>query len=231
MVLHIPHDGFRTIPFKYTKSNLDSMVMLRDSQTRDLFHFPAAWTVYCEYDRHNVDVERFIDDSMEQSHGMGVLYTKDVFGNDLPTRSYDDIQMLMDYYHNHHKQLQTYVNDDLSVTERCVIVDCHSFGKQQVELMFPDIDTSNLPDVCIGFNEGSCSDDLLHIVTESFLDNGYTVAVNYPYSGSILPMKMKDGVESIMIEVNKAAYEDNKFNKMKDAIQDCLNCIYSYENA
>ena len=66
---------------------------------------------------------------------------------------------------------------------------------------------------------------------------GYTLGIDWPYSGSIVPMeyyKNDDRVKSIMLEVNRSLYlegdTNNKskdYNKTKEVVQGFLNLLRS----
>lgn len=67
--------------------------------------------------------------------------------------------------------------------------------------------------ICIGFDEFHKDEKIVKLLLETFKD--YNVAINSPYTGSLVPIKyyMKDArVKSVMIEVNKKLYleDDNK---------------------
>ena len=92
----------------------------------------------------------------------------------------------------------------------CFIVDLHSFSDEFVLKMF---NITNNPDICIGINN-NYDHNLLEITKTHFTRYGYSVKVNYPYSGSIISNKYPE-VKSIMIEINKRIYSNNnKFNKL-----------------
>lgn len=59
-----------------------------------------------------------------------------------------------------------------------------------------------------------------------FRSDGYTIAINYPYSGSIIPNKYygKDNVHivSIMLEINKRVYMDD-FDNFKRVLKKSLD--------
>ena len=98
--------------------------------------------------------------------------------------------------------------------------------------MFEDKRT-DLPDICIGFDELYYNENLVNYIKTYFEKLGYTIALNYPYSGTIIPNKYiqekSDNLYSVMIEINKKLYLDNEnnkitnFNTLKKQIQILLN--------
>ena len=80
--------------------------------------------------------------------------------------------------------------------ERPLIIDCHSFPS--------DLDYD--VDICIGFNEdGSMPGNyVLEYLRGRFVEVGYKVAFNRPYSNSIVPLGYRG--HSVMIEVSKRCY-------------------------
>ena len=68
---------------------------------------------------------------------------------------------------------------------------------------------------------------MLDKIKNNFIDNGYTVSVNNPYSGTMIPLKHynKDkNLLSIMIEVNRRIYLNDDLS-IKTIEVDKLNKI------
>lgn len=240
VIYHIPHSSTK-IPqdFKHqfiiNSSQLnDELIKLTDWYTDELFPngiiFPISRLV--------CDVERFIDDNEEEMAkiGMGIIYTR---GSDLSiikkvTLS-EKAEVLRRYYIPHHNRLTRMVDNSLEKDNKCLIVDCHSFSSEPL----PYETDENRPDICIGTDSYHTDDNLLELVKQSFIDLGYTVLVNSPFTGSIVPNKFyqKDKrVQSIMIEVNKSLYTDGKlksrnFYTLKNDIHLVCSRIEHYFNS
>ena len=62
-------------------------------------------------------------------------------------------------------------------------------------------------DICIGYNEdwSKPSHEVIDMAVNPFMDKGYKVGVNYPYSNSETP-DCDFGYHSLMLEVNKKTY-------------------------
>jgi len=152
-----------------------------------------------------VDPERFIDDPME-AFGMGVIYTHTANGEALRAISETDRWALINtYYHPHHNALTQIVDDCLKQYNQCLIIDCHSFPAQPL----PYENDLNRPDICIGTNSYHTSTDIKDCLLKVFEAFGYRVAIDSPFSGTIVPLKHyhKDKrVASVMIEVNRSLY-------------------------
>ena len=137
---------------------------------------------------------------------MGVVYTHTSLGKPLRHILLGQRQRLIDqYYHPHHQQLTTMASDVLSIHDRCLIIDCHSFPAKPLDY---ELD-SNRPDICIGTDTYHTSSPLKDCLSKVFKVLGYDVAIDSPFSGTIVPLKHyhKDQrVASVMIEVNRSLY-------------------------
>ena len=87
--------------------------------------------------------------------------------------------------------------------------------------------TSN-PDICIGVDSSYTGDNLIDFTVAHFKNYGYSVELNKPYLGTIVPNKFinkrYENLQSIMLEINKRCYLNNidKYFKLKE----CLNDYY-----
>ena len=116
---------------------------------------------------------------------------------------------LAELYETHHQSLLRAVESELARTGCVLIVDCHSFPSRPLPC---DQDQSvPRPHFCIGTDPFHTPPSLAR-ATESELERmGYSVGVNRPYEGTIVPMAFwqKDRrVISMMIEVNRSLYMD-----------------------
>ena len=226
VILHVPHSS-TVIPddcrFLLTTAELAAEVEnLTDHHTHTLFNYVGADKIVFPVSRLVVDPERFLEDPME-SVGMGVVYTLTTEGKALRCITDEDRQAMIDtYYHPHHNSLTRMVDESLEQNGRCLIIDCHSFPAQPL----PYETDSNRPDICIGTDAFHTSTELLDGLSESFAALGYVVAVDSPFSGTIVPLKHyhKDHrVSSIMIEVNRSLYADpNGFTRIQSDLSDLI---------
>jgi len=158
-----------------------------------------------------------------ESVGMGVVYTLTADGRALRDISDVDRMALIDtYYHPHHNSLTRMVDDSLEQHGKCLIIDCHSFPSQPL----PYETDTNRPDICIGTDTFHTSTGLLDGLSQAFTALGYVVAVDSPFSGTIVPLKHyhKDHrVSSIMIEVNRSLYDDRGgFARLQSDLSDAI---------
>ena len=209
IILHIPHASTvlpSEVEFLLGQEALAYEVdAMTDHHTDRLFNLPGAHRCVFPVSRLVVDPERFIDDPME-SVGMGVVYMRTAEGEALRDISDMDRSALIDtYYHPHHKKLTRIVDSCLEQHDQCLIIDCHSFPAQPL----PYESDRNRPDICIGTDTYHTSTELKDYLSATFKALGYDVAIDSPFSGTIVPLKHyhKDQrVESVMIEVNRSLY-------------------------
>ncbi len=215
LILHIPHSS-SFIPNDTMLLNNEQLNLVHkqtDVNTDILFktigEFNNIKPIIFNYNRYYCDVERFWDDENENMSkiGQGVYYVKDLKGNNINRLDLkDDIKHI---YDEHHTSLLNIANDTINEFGDTLIIDCHSFNDDF-------IDDVNLPDICIGFNENI---PVVEIIKKHFINNGYSVELNFPYKGSIYPNgnvnTNKGNLDTIMIEVNKRFYLNNDVNTNK----------------
>ena len=233
MILHIPHSS-TNIPLEDTTLtvNQEDINLLTDWFTDELFSHPYSSRVVFPYSRLFCDVERYRDNYDEPmfKKGHGVVYTKGTTGNTIRTSNKFESHIKEKYYDIHHTLLNIKTNRHLSLFNEVVIVDCHSFHYEKLQHEDSDL----RPDFCLGFNEDlPFLNDLVNIIKS----NGYSVELNNPFSGALVPISKLDNhyVKGIMIEVNRKLYLDDKYNKnnnfdsIKSLITKLLDVISVYE--
>ena len=107
------------------------------------------------------------------------------------------------------------VKMELEETGEALIIDCHSFSNQP--LPHEDSQAIPRPDICIGTDGFHTPEKLLQDTLSYFESCGYTVKVNDPFAGTLIPMdyyQSDDRVQGIMIEVNRDLYRYD-FDKVK----------------
>ena len=226
IILHIPHASTalpNDVEFLLEHEALAYEVnAVTDHSTDLLFDLSGARRCVFPVSRLVVDPERFIEDEMEQV-GMGVVYTHTSSGKRLRQISPRQRQYLIDqYYHPHHQQLTAMARDILNTHDRCLIIDCHSFPAEPL-----DYETDQYrPDICIGTNTFHTQLSLEISLVKSFEELGYSVAINSPFAGSLVPLDyyQKDQrVQSVMIELNRGLYSTpQKLSKLKVQVQQVL---------
>jgi len=216
MILHVPHSS-RTIPkelrnqFILSDGELeDELTRTTDSYVDELFSLPGAKAVIFPLSRLVVDVERFRSDEKEEMAkvGMGMVYTRTADGRRLRREiSPGERASLERSYDEHHQILEAAVKGELDSQGHALIIDCHSFPDRPLPC---DNDrTTPRPDLCIGTDSFHTPEVLSGAILRKALELGYSVMVNRPYSGTMVPVTYNGKekmVFSTMIEVNRRLY-------------------------
>ena len=244
---HIPHASALIPPnergrFSLTDSDLDrELLTVTDWFTDDLFTQEGSERLVFGVSRLLVDPERFADDAQEvmSARGLGAVYTSTHDGRPLKSAT-DRDALLAQYYHPHHQALNAWAARAMETHGRCLIIDCHSFPSAPLPC---DLDqTPDRPDFCIGAVTGHTPDKLVEAVTDAIKNltprrkrTTYSVLVNRPYEGSIVPSAYygrDPRVCSIMIEVRRGLYMDEhtgersaNYEALKAAVTSVLQSI------
>ncbi len=218
MILHIPHSATHIPVFDgFTKDRqlIDREILrLTDLHTDELFELPGHQRIVAPFSRIFCDVERFEEDRLEpmSKFGMGVLYERTDSGQVLRTVTEElRARILEGFYRPHHRLLTSLVEKSLLEKGCCLIVDCHSFPEEP--LTCSQYTGDFRPDFNIGTDSFHTPATWLPELEAYFLEKGYSVGIDIPYSGSIVPMAyyQKDKrVRSIMLEVNRKLYMDEE---------------------
>lgn len=236
IVLHIPHSSLK-VPNWYHKlvSNKNMAqyfnTSITDLETDKLFGNNKFTKIVFPYSRIFCDVEKFADDSQEimSQFGMGFVYTKTHLGEQFfyPTEQYKKL-VYDKYYIKHHNKLNKVVKKSLT-KNKTILIDCHSFSKEII--MFEE-KKENLPDICIGFDKLYYNENLINFIKNYFISNGYSVKLNYPYSGTMIPndyfKNIDDNLLCVMIEINKRLYLNDNLEVINNIfkVQVTLNNLF-----
>ncbi len=236
MILHIPHSA-TYLPESFSVSSKTDLQKeferMTDWFTDELFDIKNVTKLVSKYSRLYCDMERYRDDKDESmaQKGMGVCYEKNSFGRKLRDISEDEKEFIKStVYDAHHKELERAVEDELSRDGKAFIVDCHSFSNEPL----PHEDNQQRPDFCIGTDSFHTPDDLTQLIVDFLTSKGFSVLVNEPFAGTIVPLKFyakEKNVISVMIEVNRKLYLDENFKKnddferIKRIVQELLHVI------
>lgn len=240
LILHIPHSSTEIPILDGYVSSLDNIqqeiIKLTDWYTDDLFDTDVDSKIVAPFSRIFCDVERFADDELEimSKVGMGVLYEK-LDSDEILRKVTPELRekILIDYYWKHHNGLTTIVEEQLNVNGECLIVDCHSFPS--TPLLKAIDQNKNRPDFNIGTDSFHTPKKYIEASSSYFENLGYSLGVDWPYSGSIVPMKYyqkEKRVSSIMLEINRKLYLNEPTNeksidyeKTKKVVQGYLNLL------
>lgn len=221
LVLHIPHSSIN-IPSRenyiISDTDLDKEILKLSDLGSDLL-FDLGNTVdklVFLFNRLYCDVERLPDKDEELfKYGRGFYYTKTDCGKEL--RGLKDKQRIKRIYNKHHKTFTKLVKSKLDKNGLCTIIDCHTFSNIPFDT---DLDKNeNRPDICLGTSRFHTPSSLVNKIQNGFESLGFSVKINSPYSGTIVPLQYyhKDNrVQSIMIEINRKLFiKDNYLDYQK----------------
>jgi N-formylglutamate amidohydrolase len=213
---HIPHAGTE-IPeavrdqfLPYPGELWREVAMVTDWYTDELFGIPGIAVSQTPINRVVVDLERYTNDDIEDKavFGQGVIYSHNTLGEQIRRKlSNRERSLLLDnYYRPWHLNLELNVEQQLARWGHCMLLDCHSFpdepfGHEEDEVM-------PRPDICLGFNGHNTPQWLMDCCRDQFLSRGYTVGIDAPYAGCLVPDRyLGDArVPAIMLEVNRRLY-------------------------
>ena len=216
VVIHIPHSATYIPGFLRQELMLDEEALRQntlaftDWRTRDLFtHAAFPGRVVFPVSRMVCDPERFRADEAESMAkiGLGAVYERDAFLR--PLRHLDACGrelLLRLYYDPHHRRLTQAVTERLRQNGECLLVDAHSFSA--VPLPYEPEQGAGHPDICVGTCGVHTPATLLRKAVRFFESRGLSVAVDYPYAGSMVPLRyLGDArVRSVMVEINRGLY-------------------------
>ena len=241
-IFHVPHCGWE-FPEELMKD-----ICIDERKFRS-YHSKMSDTAVTEFIPHQLchkpftlifpvsrllcDVERFIGEGeVMEKYGMGYCYEKAFDGAVIKNITPETKEKCLRYYKEHHRLLDETVSKFPSV----ILIDLHSFSE---DLVMPEYkDARPMPDICIGADERFTTEELDEKAETIFSAAGFTVARNYPYSGAMVPNAVLKGetdcdLLSIMIEVNKAAYLDEKGEiietaklKIREAIKEIIEASH-----
>jgi len=217
MILHIPHSSREIgvhIELDNEQANLDH---LTDIYVNELFNYWGCDIISFPLSRFVCDVERLEHNDPMEVKDQGIIYRKDIFGNDINRITPDENIMKM--YRNHYTKLNVTTNKQLCYYEYVIIIDCHTFASN---------DPSD-PHVCIGVDETHTPDILIKMAEKHLQKNGLTTDINYPYKGTIIPSihHSNNNVKSMMIEINRNIYTKDLENIIDTLLEEISNYEWS----
>jgi N-formylglutamate deformylase len=95
------------------------------------------------------------------------------------------------------------------------------------------------PDICIGTDSFHTPNELITLIKSFCNANGLSAAINKPFAGTYVPLMYLENdkrVSSIMIEVNRSLYMDERtgdrssqFSRTKNRIDNLINEVIDFE--
>ena len=240
LLLHIPHasvvipfyDGYINDQLKIEKEQLK----LTDWYTDELFFSSSDTLIKAPFSRLFCDVERFENDADEvmSKYGMGAVYTHFDSG-ELMREVTPNLRnsIMQEYYWKHHNEFTLAVSNELEKNGTCLIVDCHSYPSTPITR---DLNQSpQRTDFNIGIDPFHTPQFLIDASVAFFEEKGYSLGVDWPYSGTIVPMafyQKNPNVYSIMLEINRGLYlvepgneKSEQFIAIQHVVQDFLKML------
>jgi N-formylglutamate amidohydrolase len=205
ILIHVPHAGNSFPSFiGYVDDGLamSENNLLVDDKTDEIFSGLGIGQVVFPYSRVFCDVERFLENEEMESKGMGFFYTHCDDGRLLRTEEFGNKNVVRCFYEAHHKLLEMEIQKRID-KGFCYLIDAHSFS--DIPFNRDQNQKKPRPDICIGTTEKNTPDYLVEHFRNKFQQNGFSVSLNEPYSGSMVPKKFYDDKRfaSIMIEINR----------------------------
>ncbi|HLS31275.1 MAG TPA: N-formylglutamate amidohydrolase [Flavobacteriaceae bacterium] len=213
LIFHIPHSQTE-IPKQFKSDFVDKEIvekeieLLTDFATDQIFNIEGMTKIVFPYSRVFCDVERLNDEKEVMfKYGRGFFYTKTDDGKVLRNELKNKDIVRENYYLKHHDLLTNTVDQKLKDIGLAIVIDCHSFS--DVPFVSDIEQDSDRPDFCLGTDDFHTPEWLTDMVYLHLTKLGYSVELNNPYKGTIVPMKYykkNSDVHSIMIEVNRKLY-------------------------
>jgi N-formylglutamate deformylase len=239
LILNIPHastfipkEDLESVFLVHGKDLKKELLNMTDWYTDELFVHGIGKEVVAKVSRLVCDTERFSHDDQESmsEKGMGFCYRRGYNNEEIKdfSTNYQD-EVLWRYYAPHHIALTDAVQESLNANDSALILDCHSFS--DIPLPY-EPNQDDRPDICIGTDDYHTPQKLTDYVMHYFERQGYSVAINSPYSGSIVPLRyyQKDErVKSIMVEVNRRLYLEPGTNKKNARFKDIRDDLHYLE--
>ncbi|RLA50430.1 MAG: hypothetical protein DRR42_13150 [Gammaproteobacteria bacterium] len=216
IVAHIPHAGTE-IPDAVRDQFLPSpgdlwreLAMVTDWYTDEIFGLPGIARNRTPISRVVLDLERFMDDEREPraAVGQGVIYSYDTLGQQIRRELSDEERraLLDEYYRPWRLKLEMDIEQQLTRWGHCLLLDCHSFPAEP--LKNEEAYLTPAPDICLGIHEANTPHWLIDSCEQLFLSKGYSVEINFPYAGCLVPERFEGNhrVPAIMLEINRRLY-------------------------
>ena len=231
IILHIPHSScnFDFAGQDHMEPIWRSLAEpLIDWYTDELFipgcHNERVIPVVFDTCRTLIDVERMCYDPLE-SKGLGITAYSLLQGRKVRESREEDIRYMKKYLDHQHKLAHLLVDHHDSI-----LIDCHSFSSRPTILQ-PDVSKNQDVDICIGYNEDNTrpNDETLALVKQHFIDRGYRVSFNVPFSNS-KTVETPARYTSLMIEINKSLYMNEDTLEKKESfirIHDDITSLYT----
>jgi len=207
VIVSIPHGG-TLVPDVFAKYlSVTPGELWSDWYTSELYSFVNELNVSVvstELSRFVADVNRDPTKPVFAPFWEGIVASKTPFGDNVysqdPTK--DELEKRVAIaYTPYHRALHRLVNNALSIHDRVLVLDLHSFGLEQPA------------DIIIGNSRGKSANEETTLLIESALHkNGFTTQRNVPFSGGwvIRQFANNERVEAVQLEINQRTYASSR---------------------
>ena len=212
LIISIPHSGLYLT--NEMNQNLKEKTILAnmDWYLPELYSFleQLEFTIIINnISRYVVDPNRNVDNINTDEYSKSLIYTNTTFNKEMYNTdlSQEEISNRIDnFYLPYHKTLENEILKKSEYFNKVYLIDLHSFGKP-IEA-----------DIVLGNDNGKTMNDALsNHIQKLFVNNGFRVAVNNPYSGGYITKHYGDKnkqCESLQIEISYQSYIDKRdFNE------------------
>jgi N-formylglutamate deformylase len=188
--------------------------------------FPSFWI---DANRHELDIDADLIDGdwpvplqpTVSKQGLGLLKLKSRYGEPVHERKLtvaEVMERLNNYHRPYYRELAQNIGRLRSGFGFVYHLSCHCMSAVGAPT---HLDAGQeRADFCLGNMKGtSSSEEFIEFVAAAVRARGYSCTVNTPYSGGELNRRFgapKEGVESIMVEINKKLFMDTKSFKKTD---------------
>jgi N-formylglutamate deformylase len=199
--------------------------------------------MYIDANRHELDIDPELVEGewpvplqpTVSKRGLGLLKSKSRYGEPVQERklTYAEVEdRLNRYYRPYHRELKAIVDRARASSNTVYHVSCHCMSAVGAPT-HPDAGQERA-DFCLGnLNNGqqTSSTDFIEYVAQIIRDQGFSCTINMPYGGAEINRRHgdpKNGVESILFEINKKRFIDvSTFQKNDgfDAIKAATNGV------
>lgn len=198
VILHIPHASTH-VPddvksqFCISQADLDSEIKHMTDHFTDWLveplNLPTSQKVVAPVSRLVIDMERFVDDEQEvmAKIGMGVIYEKGSKQQKIRhgvTKQQRE-HLLERFYTPHHNSLIEKTQQCLSDNGYAVVLDIHSYPSKTSPYEINQ--TQQRPQICLGTCDFHTPTPLVDAAIQAFSEQGFEVALNEPFAGTLIP--------------------------------------------
>jgi N-formylglutamate deformylase len=189
--------------------------------------------MYIDANRHELDIDPELVEGewpvplqpTVSKRGLGLLKSKSRYGEPVQERklTYAEVEDRLNRYHRpYHAELRSIIDRHKSSFGFVYHLTCHCMSAVGAPT---HIDAGKeRADFCIGdLNGAGASHEFVELVGKHINSLGYTYSMNMPYDGGEIVRRYgnpKEGVDSIMVEINKRRFMDVKTFLKNDGFED-----------